>query len=140
MPGMEGMEGMPGMEGMNHGAGAADDGSVEWSADAVVLPPDSQWDTSVRIVSATGTELSRQRFAFTMDAEGIADGALQPLITPAIGVAVVLLIGGALGLGLGLGGMALPRCEPLASRVALVGGGVAAVLLGAVIGGGQLLG
>jgi copper transport protein len=140
MPGMEGMEGMPGMEGMDHGGGAGDEGLAEWAADAVVLPAESQWDTSVRIVSATGVELSRQRFAFTMGADGIADGALEPLITPAIGVAVVLLIGGALGLGLGLGGMALPRCEPLASRVALVGGGVAAVMLGALIGGGQLIG
>jgi copper transport protein len=140
MPGMEGMEGMPGMEGIDHGGGASDDGSVEWTADAVVLPADSQWDTSVRIVSATGTELSRQRFAFSMDDDGIANGALEPLITPAIGVAVLLLVGGALGLGLGLGGMALPRCEPIASRVALVGGGVSAVVLGALIGGGQLLG
>ena len=137
---MEGMEGMPGMEGIDHGGGASDDGSVEWTADAVVLPADSQWDTSVRIVSATGTELSRQRFAFSMDDDRIANGALEPLITPAIGVAVLLLVGGALGLGLGLGGMALPRCEPIASRVALVGGGVSAVVLGALIGGGQLLG
>jgi hypothetical protein len=36
--------------------------------------------------------------------------------------------------------MALPRCEPLASRFALVGGGAAAVLLGGVIGAGRLLG
>ncbi|HET7646551.1 MAG TPA: copper resistance protein CopC, partial [Candidatus Limnocylindria bacterium] len=50
MSGMEGMEGMPGMEGMDHGGGTADDGSVEWTADAVVLPAGSQWDTSVRVV------------------------------------------------------------------------------------------
>ena len=140
MPGMEGMEGMPGMEGMDHGGGAADDGSAEWTADAVVLPPGSQWDTSVRVVSPTGAELTRQRFAFSMDVNGIADGALESLLTPAIGVAALLLIGGGVGLGLGLGGMALPRCEPLASRFALVGGGVAAVLLGGLIGAGQLLG
>jgi copper transport protein len=140
MPGMEGMEGMPGMEGMDHGGGTPDGGTVEWSADAVVLPPGSQWDTSVRVVSATGAELTRQRFAFSLDADGIADGALEPLLTPAFGVAALLLIGGGMGLGLGLGGMALPRCEPLASRFALVGGGAAAVLLGGVIGAGQLLG
>ncbi len=140
MPGMEGMEDMPGMEGMDHGGGTPDDGTVEWSADAVVLPPGSHWDTSVRVVSATGAELTRQRFAFSLDADGIADGALEPLLTPAIGVAALLLIGGGMGLGLGLGGMALPRCEPLASRFALVGGGAAAVLLGGVIGAGQLLG
>jgi hypothetical protein len=140
MPGMEGMEGMPGMEGMDHGGGTFDDGTVEWSADAVVLPPGSQWDTSVRVVSATGAELTRQRFAFRLDDDGIADGALESLLTPGIGVAALLLIGGGVGLGLGLGGMALPRCEPFASRVTLVGGGAAAVLLGGVIGAGQLLG
>jgi hypothetical protein len=91
-------------------------------------------------VSATGAELTRQRFAFSLDADGIADGALEPLLTPAMGVAALLLIGGGMGLGLGLGGMALPRCEPFASRVTLVGGGAAAVLLGGVIGAGQLLG
>jgi hypothetical protein len=137
MPGMEGMEDMPGMD---HGGATSDDGTVEWTADAVVLPPDSQWDTSVRVVSPTGAELTRQRFAFRLDDDGIADGALEPLLTPAIGVAALLLTGGGMGLGLGLGGMALPRCEPLASRFALVGGGVAAVLLGTVIGVGQLLG
>lgn len=137
MPGMEAMEDMPGMD---HGGGTAEDGTVEWTVDAVVLPPGSQWDTSVRVVSPTGAELTRQRFAFSLGAGGIADGALEPLLTPAIGVAALLLIGGGMGLGLGLGGVALPRCEPLASRVALVGGGVAAVLLGTVIGVGQLLG
>jgi hypothetical protein len=124
---------------MDHGGGT-DDGTVAWAADAVVLPAASQWDTSVRVVSNTGAELSRQRFAFRLDDDGIADGALAPLLTPAIGVAALLLIGGGMGLGLGLGGMTLPRCEPLASRLALVGSGAAAVVLGGVIGVGQVLG
>jgi hypothetical protein len=34
--------------------------------------------------------------------------------------------------------MALPRCEALASRLALVGGGVTAVVLGLLIGIGRL--
>jgi putative copper export protein len=135
MPGMEHMAGMPGMD-----PAPTDDGTAEWTADAVVLPAGSQWDSSVRVVSPTGAELTRQRFAFSMDDDGIADGALEPLLTPAIGVAALLLIGGGVGLGLGLGGMALPRCEPLASRFALVGGGVASVVLGGVIGAAQLLG
>ena len=44
------------------------------------------------------------------------------------------------GRGLGLGGMPLPRCEPAASRLALVTGGAVAALLGALIGGTRLLG
>lgn len=139
----EGMAGMEGMEGMDHGAMAAagdDDGTVEWIADAVVLPADSRWDTSVRIVSSSGAELSRQRFAFTVDEGGIAEGAVRPLLTPALGIAVVLVIGGAMAMGLGAGGMSLPRCEALASRIALLGGGVTAAAVGLLIGAGQVLG
>jgi hypothetical protein len=52
----------------------------------------------------------------------------------------MLAVGGALGIGLGLGGASLPRCEAAASRMALVGGGVLGVALGALIGLGQLVG
>lgn len=143
---VEGSTGMAGMGGMGHGGMGAmpagnDDGTVDWIADAVILPAASQWDTSVRILSAAGdVEISRQRFAFTLSADAIDEGNIVSLFTPATLVAVVLLLAGALGLGLGLGGMSLPRCERLASRVALVGGGLTAVLLGGMIGASRLLG
>lgn len=73
-------------------------------------------------------------------ADAIDDGRVTSLLDPATAVAAALLIGGALGLGLGLGGMPLPRCEAAASRVALVGGGTIAALLGLLIGGTRLLG
>ena len=45
---------------------AGSDTPIDWIADAVVLTADSRWDTSVRAISvAGGTELARQRFAFT---------------------------------------------------------------------------
>jgi len=120
-----------GMRGM--GAGA-DDGTIDWTADAVVLPASSQWDTSVRIMSASGEEVSRQRFAFALGEERIIEGNVTTLFDPVTGVAVVLVLGGSLGLGLGLGGARLPRCEAVASRVALLAGGAIGVLLGGAIG------
>ena len=75
-----------------------------------------------------------------MSAGAIDDGRTVSLINPATAVASVLLLTGALGLGLGLGGMSLPRCERLASRVALLGGGLTAVALGGMIGASRLLG
>jgi copper transport protein len=116
-----------------------DDGTIDWTADAVVLPADSQWDTSVRIMASSGDEVSRQRFAFALGDERIVEGAVTTLFDPVTGVALVLLLGGALGIGLGLGGARLPRCEEVASRVALLAGGSTAVLLGGAIGVDRLL-
>lgn len=130
----------PGMQGMDHGGMSmeSDDGTIDWFADAVVLPAGSRWDTSVRILGSDDTELSRQRFAFTLSDDGIDEGRMTTLFNPAVVIAVLLVLGGALGLGLGLGGMALPRCEAWASRLALIGGGVTAVVLGLLIGVGRL--
>jgi len=143
----EGTSGMAGMAGMDHGGSIAsidpgsDDGTVDWVADAVVLPAGSQWDTSVRVLSTAGdTEVSRQRFAFTVSDGGIAEGKVNAPITPATVVAALLLLGGALGVGLGLGGAHLPRCERDASRIALIGGGGVAAVLGALIGATRLVG
>ncbi|MCA1588402.1 MAG: copper resistance protein CopC/CopD [Chloroflexi bacterium] len=138
----------PGMAGMDHGPGGEmpgmyfvnDEGLAEWVADAVVLPAGSSWNASVVISSPQGTELTRQRFAFALDDAAIAEGRSATLLDPALGIAIVLFLGGAVGLGLGLGGMPLPRCEPLASRIALVGGGGVAAVLGAAIGASRLLG
>jgi copper transport protein len=137
------LEGMTGMDHTGGGVGMShetDDGTIDWIADALVLPPDSGWDTSVRILGVDGTELSRQRFAFALDDDGIEEGQVSSLLDPVLGIAALLLFGGALGLGLGLGGMPLPRCEAVASRVGLIGGGAVAAALGALIGGAKLFG
>jgi hypothetical protein len=117
-----------------------EDGTVDWTADALVLPPDSRWDSAVRILSSEGTEVSRQRFAFAFDSDGIAEGELRPFPDPTIAIAAALVLGGALGLGLGLGGFRLPRCEAVASRFALVGGGLIGTVLGLLIGASRLTG
>jgi copper transport protein len=136
---------LQGMAGMQHGDGTTamtmttSDGTADWTADALVLPANSRWDATVRILDAgTETELTRQRFAFSMSAGGIDEGRVVSLINPATMIAGLLVIGGGLGLGLGLGGASLPRCEAVASRIALLGGGGAALVLGALIGLGRL--
>jgi hypothetical protein len=139
---LRGLEGMANMEGMDH-SGMAErnaDGTVDWYADAIVLPAGSRWDTSVHVLSTSGTELSRQRFAFALDDAGIADGRLTSPLNPATVIALLLGVGGALGLGLGLGGQPLPRCEPQASRLALLGGGSVALVLGVLIAVTALVG
>jgi copper transport protein len=137
------IEGMTGMDHTGGGLGMShetEDGTIDWTADALVLPPGSGWDTSVRILGPDGTELSRQRFAFTLDDRGIEEGQVRSLLDPTLGIAALLLLGGALGLGLGLGGARLPRCEAVASRLALISGGTIAALLGALIGASKLIG
>jgi hypothetical protein len=107
---------------------------VAWVADAVGLDPETRWDATVRVVSVTGEELARQRFAFTMSATGVEEGQVTTILNLGTAVAVVLLMGGALALGIGLGGGRLPRCDAAASRVALTAGGATAVGLGLTIG------
>ena len=131
-----------GSHGGTHGATqASTTGTIDWIADAVVLPGSSSWDTSVRILSAqSGVEMARQRFAFTLSESGIDDGRAEPPLDIVTVIAAALLLFGALGMGLGLGGARLPRCELAASRIALVVGGAVAVILGATIGLGRFVG
>lgn len=132
---------MAGHEGMGEGGGEprGSDSPVDWIADAVVLPGGSSWDASVLVVAVGGNELARQRFSFALSDAGVAEGAIRSVADPVTAVAAVLLIGGAVGLGLGLGGGRLPCCDPAASRLALRVGGLTAVTLGAGIGLDRLL-
>lgn len=126
-----------------HGGAAPDpatNGSTEWMADGVVLPADTRWDASVRILSSSGTELSRQRFAFALGGDRIDEGRATDLLEPTTAIAILLVFGGAIAIGLGAGGARLPRCEPAASRLALTAGGAAATILGAAIGVERLVG
>ncbi len=120
--------GMPGM------SAAASDATVDWNADALVLPAGSRWDASVRIMSSAGVELSRQRFSFALSETDVADGRDAGPMDPIIVIAAVLGAGGAVSLGVGIGGGRLPRCEGRASRWALSGGGLVAAMLGGAIG------
>ena len=118
-----GLEGMAGMEGMEHGSDVTrnEDGTIDWTAERVILPAASSWNATVQASSTDGAELARQRFVFALDDEGIAAGEVTTLLNPGAAIALVLLAGGALGLGLGIGGFVLPRCDVAASRPALLG-------------------
>lgn len=104
--------------------------------------PDTHWDASVVIGTGAGGDLYRQRFTFAIGETGLVEGAAGSLADGALVAGVLLLVGGmlALGLGLGLGGMVLPRAEAAASRVALIGGGAVAAVTGLAIGVGRLVG
>jgi putative copper export protein/methionine-rich copper-binding protein CopC len=139
LEGMAGGETVPGMEHTTH-VTPNPDGTIDWTAGAIALPADSHWDASVRILTDEGAELQRQRFSFALDDAGISEGQVDPLLTWGVVIALALAVGGAIGLGLGLGGFILPRCENLASRMALIGGGTVAVGLALLIGLRQLAG
>lgn len=116
------------------------DSLVAWVADAIVLPSNSSWDSSILAVSVDETELARQRFSFTLDDEGIDEGRASSLIDVGTVGGIILLVGGALAIGAALGGGRLPRCEPAASRIALGAGGTVAIVLALSIGVDRLAG
>jgi copper transport protein len=131
---------MPSMPGMDHGAASDPEAPARFVADAVVLPAGSRWDANVLVLTQPGgTELSRQRYSFEMGDAAVIGGRAGGVLDIGLLMAGVLLVGGALSIGLGLGGTRLPRCDAEASRVALWAGGGVAALLGALIGAGRLL-
>lgn len=123
-----------------HTAPSPSGGIARYVVGAVVLPAESHWEASVVIGDGTGNELIRQRFTFAMSAEGVTDGAQASLANGSLIAGALLLLGGLLGVGLGIGGFTLPRCEATASRVALLGGGALAAVTGLALGIGQLVG
>ena len=134
---------VPGTEPVDHTqhAQAAPTSGVErYVAGAIVLPANSHWDANVVIGDGSGGELLRQRFTFTMGDDGLTDGAAGTWADGALIAGLLLLLGGVLGLGLGLGGFRLPRCDLAASRVALMAGGGLAAVTGLAIGVGRLVG
>ena len=77
---LEGMAGGESMPGMEHGSTSPRTRTARSTGppDAIVLPADSHWDASVRILTNDGTELQRQRFAFALDDAGISEGQVNP--------------------------------------------------------------
>ena len=67
------------------------DGTIDWTAGAIVLPADSNWDASVRILTNDGTELQRQRFSFALDDAGISEGQVDPLLTWGLVIGLALV-------------------------------------------------
>ena len=98
-------------------------------ANGVTLPDGSQWDATVVLANSDGSEAARERFVFSIDADGLTAGEAVPPIDPAVLIALVLLAGAVLGLSFGVAGGRLPRTDPRWSRFAvLTGSGVAGIL------------
>jgi copper transport protein len=130
------------MPSMDHAAMPAPPTSTApaWAGSAIVLPAGGQWDANVRLLSSDGeVELVRQRFAFTMGTDAVAEGRDRLIVDPIALVSLALVVGGALALGLGAGGWRLPRTDAVASRLALLVGGSTGALLGLAIGVSELL-
>ena len=104
-----------------------------YEAGGGLLPAGSRWDASVVIRTESGSEVSRTRYAFALDAESVSEGRATPPIDPAILVALILLIAAALGIAFTLGGGSLPRVDPANSRIAVLGGSAASVILGVLL-------
>ena len=69
---------LEGMTGMDHAGGGmgmrheTDDGTIDWTADALVLPAGSQWDTSVLVLERRRQRARRASASrFALDDEGI---------------------------------------------------------------------
>ena len=119
--------------GGHHDAGQASESPAELVADGVALAANSSWDATVVLLDDPGTERARQRFSFALDEQRIATGAATFPLDPILLVGAGLAGGGVLGVSYWIGGGVLPRTERRASRVALLGGGLIAAILGLAI-------
>jgi methionine-rich copper-binding protein CopC/putative copper export protein len=110
-------------------------GVAEGSYEAAggLLPSDSRWDASVVVRDHGGQELSRTRYAFALDEQGVSEGRATPPLDPAIVVAVLLFVGAAVGSAFVLGGGTLPRTDVATSRAAVLAGSAAGAVLAALV-------
>ena len=73
----------------------------EFLTDGGQLAADSSWDATVIVSTAAGQEIGRTRFTFALDQTDISAGRQLPPLDPVLLVAVLLLLGGLLGLAFG---------------------------------------
>ncbi len=117
-------------------AGAALEGlapGAHFVADGGLLQPDSGWEATAVILGPDGTEVTRQRFAFALDAQAITEGRATPPIDPVLVLAAVLLALGLVGVAFALGGGSLPRAHAATGRRAILASGAVAGALGVLL-------
>ena len=66
-------------------------GAAVYTASGLSLAPDSEWDASVILSGAEGTEIGRARFDYAFGQDDLTAGAQIPLLDPALLSAIVLL-------------------------------------------------
>lgn len=108
---------------------------IMYGAPGGLLPANSSWDATVAVRDSSNLTLgnSQRRFTFALDDSGISEGRALPLLDPALALALLLLALGVLALAYAVGGGRLPRTDAVASRVSLLAGGAAAVVVGIVM-------
>jgi hypothetical protein len=113
-------------------------GGVIYAADGGLLVADSRWDATVTVTDASGTEVGRRHFTFSVDAAGVSAGRALPPIDPLLAIGLLLAVGGLFGLAFGIAGGSIPRTPPVWGRQVLVAGSGLGTALGAIIiaGGG----
>ena len=102
------------------------------------FPSGSRWDATVVATDPSGAELTRQRFVFALDADGVSEGREAPPLDPGLVVAILLVVLGVVGFGFSVAGGVLPRTLPDAGRPAMIGASLAGLALGVaalVLGG-----
>jgi copper transport protein len=114
-------------------------GGVIYAADGGLLVTDSRWDATVTVTDASGTEVGRRHFTFSVDAEGVSAGRALPPIDPVLAIGLVLAVAGLFGLAFGIAGGSIPRTPPDWGRQVLVAGSGVGTAVGAlIIAGGAM--
>ena len=108
-------------------------GGPVYVADGGLLLADSRWDATVTVTDASGTEVGRRHFTFSVDDTGVSAGRALPPIDPALAMGLLLAVGGLFGLVFGIAGGSIPRTPAAWSRRVLVAGGSVGTGLGALI-------
>ena len=108
-------------------------GAAVYTASGVSLAPDSEWDASVILSGADGTEIGRARFDYAFSQDALTAGAQIPLLDPALLVAIALMAGGVVGFAFWIGGGRPPLVETGVGRRVLAVGSVLGGALGVLI-------
>ena len=114
-------------------------GAAIYAADGGLLITDSRWDATVTVTDASGTEVGRRHFSFSVDADGVSAGRALPPIDPVLAIGLLLAVGGLFGLAFGIAGGSIPRTPPAWGRQVLVAGSGVGTAVGAlIIAGGSI--
>ncbi len=108
-------------------------GAAVYTASGVSLAADSEWDASVILAGADGTEIGRARFDYALGQDDLTAGAQIPTLDPALLIGILLLASGVIGFAFWIGGGRPPLVETGLGRRVLAVGSVLGSALGVLI-------
>jgi copper transport protein len=103
--------------------------AVTYSTDAVPISV-GPWRADVVVA---GGVTPPAVYLFVMGPEGVSEGRATPPIDLGLVVGLILIVTGLFAVALARAGRTLPRTEPIASRIALTGGGLVGLVIGLMI-------